>query len=107
MQLDVFRTDADFNDAIVPAGYVLVFLSKDDSGNIIKRYKDSNNKFGTIGGAVQGGGAGGGGTGGTDSDVTALVTVLVNGVLTSAAYIEDLNNTAVTISNQLDDIIGE
>ena len=40
--------DSDFANAVVPEGTLLVFFSVNDSGKVVRRYKDSNGNFGDM-----------------------------------------------------------
>ena len=58
MQITSLKTDADFLNAVVPEGYLLVFMSKDSDGNLVRRYKNSAGEFGSLGGSTVSGGGG-------------------------------------------------
>ena len=47
MRLLTLHTDNDFADAVVPAGHLLIFYAL-SNGKVVKRYKDSNGKFGSM-----------------------------------------------------------
>lgn len=47
MNLLKINTDNDFADAVVPAGHLLIFYAF-INGKVVKRYKDSNGKFGDM-----------------------------------------------------------
>ena len=63
MDMTKIYTAADFADAVVPAGRVLIFNAIDSSGKPVTRYKDSSGNFNFI--------AGGGGTDTSDATATA------------------------------------
>ena len=48
MNLSTLHIDADFANAVVPAGQLLIFFSVDSNGKVVKRYKDSNGNFGDM-----------------------------------------------------------
>lgn len=48
MKLSKLYTDADFENAVVQEGELLIFYSLDSSGKVVKRYKDSNGNYGSM-----------------------------------------------------------
>lgn len=51
MEFDRIYEDDEFAYAVVPVGCLLVFMGYENGikgGKIVKRYKDSNNVFGTL-----------------------------------------------------------
>ncbi|MBR2372736.1 MAG: hypothetical protein IKA87_00735, partial [Lentisphaeria bacterium] len=50
MDLQKIYTDSDFQNAVVPAGQILIFNGLED-GKVVTRYKDSSGNFGTIAGS--------------------------------------------------------
>jgi hypothetical protein len=47
MNLLTLHTDADFADAIVPAGMLLIFYALTE-GKVTRRYKDENGNYGSL-----------------------------------------------------------
>lgn len=47
MNLSTLHIDADFANAVVPAGQLLIFYAL-SNGKVVKRYKDSNGNFGDM-----------------------------------------------------------
>ena len=47
MNLSTLHIDADFANAVVPAGQLLIFYAT-SNGKVVKRYKDSNGNFGDM-----------------------------------------------------------
>jgi hypothetical protein len=52
MDMTKIYTDADFADAIVPEGQVLIFNALDSAGKAVTRYKDESGNFGTMSGSA-------------------------------------------------------
>ena len=48
MNLLTLYTDTDFENAVVPAGELLIFYSLDSGGKVVKRFKDSNGNLGNM-----------------------------------------------------------
>lgn len=97
MQLHITHKDEDFMDAVVPEGYILVFYSQDENLNTIKRYKDSDGNFGTIGGS----------SGITDEEAIEIITPVVTQVEEEQIEVAAILVSSTAISTQLDSIIGE
>jgi hypothetical protein len=98
MNLLDLKTDNDFNGAIVPEGYLLIFYSLDNNGNIVKRYKDSKGNFGDIGGSVNDI---------TEEQAKVIITQKVENIEKDVIEINAILVEANTVSTQLDSIIGE
>lgn len=98
MDLLTLKTDNDFINAVVPEGYLLVFYSLDNNGNIVKRYKDSNNNFGNIAGGINDI---------PEEEAKVIITQKVENIEQDVIQIDAMLVEANTISTQLDSIIGE
>ena len=96
MLLNNLYKDSDFLNSQVPEGYLLVFYSLDESGNIIRRYKNSNGEFGNIGNADI-----------PEEVAKEQITQAVNNVEEIKEEISIQLVEATTISYQIDKIIGE
>lgn len=99
MLLSTIYNDLDFTESKIPEGYLLIFYSLDDNGNVVKRYKDSNGNFGNLGGS---------GNQDIPNDVAnQQITQILNSIeqTKDQAYVQLVE--ATSISNQLDQIIGE
>ena len=98
MDLLNLKTDNDFINSVVPEGYLLVFYSLDNNGNVVKRYKDSNNNFGNIAGGVNDI---------PEEEAKVIITQNVEYVEQQLNEIGVLYVNVENISTQLDSIIGE
>ena len=97
MQITSLKTDADLLNAAVPEGYLLVFMSKDSEGNLVKRYKNSSGEFGTLGCSAA-----------SDGDITdSVLSVILSAIAVNEEQAYILRLDANTISYELDTIIGE
>ena len=56
MELQKIYKDIDFSNAEIPEGQILTYISTDDSGNIVTKFKDNQGNTGTIAGGNSGGG---------------------------------------------------
>lgn len=105
MLLSTIYNDLDFTESKIPEGYILVFYSLDDKGNVVKRYKDSNGKFGNFGSF---GNLGGSGNQDIPNDVAnQQITQILNSIEQTKDQVYVQLVEATSISNQLDQIIGE
>ena len=98
MNLLTLNTDNDFINSVVPEGYLLVFYSLDNNGNIIKRYKDSKGNFGNIAGGVNDI---------PEEEAKVIITQKVENIEQDVIEINAMLVEANTVSTQLDSIIGE
>ena len=98
MDLLNLKTDNDFINSVVPEGYLLVFYSLDNNGNVVKRYKDSNGNFGNIAGGVNDI---------PEEEAKVVITQKVEIVEKDVELISVMLVEANTVSTQLDSIIGE
>ena len=99
MLLSAIYNDSNFIDSKIPEGYILIFYSLDENGNIVKRYKDSNGNFGNLGGS--------GKQDITDEVAKEQIIQITNEIEESKQEIYVKLVEATAISNQLDQIIGE
>ena len=97
MLLSSIYEDSHFSDSVVKEGYVLLFFGYSNGvvgGDIVQRYKDSSGNFGTI-------------AGGSSTNITEQLLGITESVETVQEQVTASLTVATTISNQLDDIIGE
>lgn len=101
MKLETIYEDIQFNNSVVPEGYLLVFTgysSGVSDGVVVKRYKDSKGNFGTLAGASVG-----------MSDKEAQ-EIIIEHTITAESDVQATQAIlvqATIISNTLDSIIGE
>ena len=101
MKLETIYEDIQFNNSVVPEGYLLVFTgysSGVSGGVVVKRYKDSKGNFGTLAGASVG-----------MSDKEAQ-EIIIEHTITAESDVQATQAIlvqATIISNTLDSIIGE